>query len=285
MRDVIPFASPVFLSFSLSLPTPRPTDVYSGRWNRHSTGPPSGILEDMQVLKPNSLPAVPRLLSRIYHAVAANSEPPGLKSALFMQVVASHCQYGEAQGYWRLIASTLGQTHYSTSNTFLMFWTSRALSSPAPSRKGAAYLKIAVPVRGVYPGTRLTATKEAINKEGWVRTADSGSMDGNMVKLSQVHGDSVRSYLLAITVPDPVQLTKIASRVWKRPVSKTDLAMLGGAARDEKVAKAILDVLAKHGVRYGLKGYEFVKRIFVTNESFSVEDGCFTPTTKIRRFS
>ena len=104
-----------------------------------------------------------------------------------------------------------------------------------------------------------------------------------VVQQIMVHGDSLQSYLLAIIVPDPIQLAKIASRIWKKPVSETDMARLDEAVKDEKVVKAIMDVLTKDGVRYGLKGYEFVKRIFVTNELFSVENGCLTPTMKVRR--
>jgi len=98
-----------------------------------------------------------------------------------------------------------------------------------------------------------------------------------------VHGDSLESYLLAIVIPDPVQLARIASRVWKKPVSETGLAMLDEVAKDEKVVKAILDVLTKDGVKYGLEGFEFVKRMFVTNELFSVENGCFAPM-KVRSY-
>jgi len=105
----------------------------------------------------------------------------------------------------------------------------------------------------------------------------------SVVQQIMVHGDSLQSYLLAIIIPDPIQLAKIASRIWKKPVSDTDLAMLDEAVKDERVVKAILDVLTKDGVKYGLKGYEFVKRIFVTNELFSVENGCLTPTMKVRR--
>ena len=104
-----------------------------------------------------------------------------------------------------------------------------------------------------------------------------------IIQQIMVHGDSLQSYLLAIVVPDPVQLAKIASRVWNKPVSEADLAKLDEAAKDEKVVKVILDILTKDGVKYGLKGYEFVKRIFVTNELFSVENGCLTPTMKVRR--
>jgi len=68
-------------------------------------------------------------------------------------------------------------------------------------------------------------------------------------------------------------------------VSETDLVMLDETANGENVVKAILDVFTMDGVKHGLKGYEFVKRIYVTNELFSVENGCLTPTMKVRRYA
>jgi hypothetical protein len=70
-----------------------------------------------------------------------------------------------------------------------------------------------------------------------------------------VHGDPMQSYLLAIVIPDPVVLAKIASDVWKKGVSGTDSRALDEAVKDERVVKAVLDMLTKDGVRYGLKGY------------------------------
>lgn len=76
-----------------------------------------------------------------------------------------------------------------------------------------------------------------------------------VVQQIYVHGDSLQSYLVAIVVPDPVVLTKIASEVWGNRVDEGDLKALDEAVKDEKVAEAVLDVLTKDGVRYGLKGY------------------------------
>jgi len=188
-------------------------------------------------------------------------------------------------------------------------------SEDKPHPRGEICVRGANCFSGYYKNEQ--ATKETLDEEGWVHTGDVGLMDEfgrlkiidrvkNIMKLSQgeyvalekvenvyaacpvvqqimVHGDSLQSYLLAIIIPDPVQLAKIASRIWGKPVSETDMAKLDEAVKDEKVVKAILDVLTRDGVKYGLKGYEFVKRIFVTNELFSVENGCLTPTMKVRR--
>ena len=76
-----------------------------------------------------------------------------------------------------------------------------------------------------------------------------------VVQQIYVHGDSLQSYLVAIVIPDPVVLTKVASEVWEKSVSEVDLRMLDEAVRDEKVVKAVLGMLTRDGVRYGLKGY------------------------------
>jgi len=75
-----------------------------------------------------------------------------------------------------------------------------------------------------------------------------------VVQQIYVHGDSLQSYLVAIVVPDPQVLAKIASGVWGKVVTEKDWKMLDGAVKDEKVLDAVLDVLTKDGARYGLKG-------------------------------
>lgn len=54
-----------------------------GYWS----GDPTRLLEDMQVLKPNMLPAVPRVLNRIYQAGMAAAQLPGVKGALFRRAL------------------------------------------------------------------------------------------------------------------------------------------------------------------------------------------------------
>jgi long-chain acyl-CoA synthetase len=47
------------------------------------------LIEDFQALKPNVIPSVPRLLNRIYQAISANLNAPGLKGALLRRGLAA----------------------------------------------------------------------------------------------------------------------------------------------------------------------------------------------------
>ena len=72
--------------------------ILAGGMIGFSTGSPLRIIEDMQVLKPNFFPSVPRLLNKIYQIVAANLEAPGLKGALFRRGVAVKMERLKATG-------------------------------------------------------------------------------------------------------------------------------------------------------------------------------------------
>jgi len=98
-----------------------------------------------------------------------------------------------------------------------------------------------------------------------------------------IHGDSLQSYLLAVIIPDPVQLAGVASKVFGKKVTAEDLQGLAAACKDERVQDEILATLTKEAKRNGLKGFEMIKRVHLSLEPFSVENGTMTPTMKIRR--
>ena len=75
-----------------------------------------------------------------------------------------------------------------------------------------------------------------------------------VVQQIYVHGDSAQPYLLAVVVPDPVVLAKVASEVWNKEVDKLDSRALNEAVKDERVVNAVLGMLTKDGIRYGLRG-------------------------------
>jgi long-chain acyl-CoA synthetase len=74
-----------------------------------------------------------------------------------------------------------------------------------------------------------------------------------------VHGDSLQSFLVAVVIPDPVQLAALASTVTGTTVSPEDRTRLAQAIKDPRIKNAILTILTKEAKRNDLKGYAYHK--------------------------
>ena len=69
-----------------------------------------------------------------------------------------------------------------------------------------------------------------------------------------VHGDSLQDHLLAVVVPDPIQLATIASKLSGVTVQPEDIAALAKTSKDPRLPGILLNELNKEAVRNGLKG-------------------------------
>ncbi|KAI0700036.1 long-chain-fatty-acid-CoA ligase [Cerioporus squamosus] len=188
-------------------------------------------------------------------------------------------------------------------------------STDKPFPRGELLMRGAQRFSGYFKDEKKT--RETIDEDGWLHSGDIATLDAqgrfkiidrvkNVMKLAQgeyvalehlenvystcplvaqlfVYGDSLQSYLVAVVVPDPVQLAALVQRVLKETVDPADTQALQRYVQNPRIVDAVLTELDKELNVQKLKGFEKVKRIHLTLDAFTVDNECLTPTLKIRR--
>ncbi|KAK6825148.1 AMP-binding enzyme [Apiospora arundinis] len=161
-------------------------------------------------------------------------------------------------------------------------------------------------------------TQKAIDAQGWFHTGDVAEIDEmgrikiidrkkNVLKLAQgeyvsperlenslmansnlmtmafVHGDSTQSSLVGVFGVDPVTFAPFASKVLKNTISPDDSAAIKVACQDQRVIKAFVKHLDGIAKKAKFNGYERVLNAVLEIEPFSIENGLFTHTLKLKR--
>ncbi|GIY37825.1 long-chain-fatty-acid--CoA ligase 1 [Caerostris darwini] len=153
-------------------------------------------------------------------------------------------------------------------------------------------------------------TAETLDNEGWLHTGDIGMWLPNgalkiidrkksILKLSQgeyvspekiesiyiqspyvsqvfVHGNSLKSFLVAVVIPDQEVML---------PWCKENLNIESWTeiCKDPKVKRLIFEDMQRVGKIAGLLSFEQVKKIHLHPETLTYEDGFLTPTLKVKR--
>ncbi|KAF0715243.1 hypothetical protein As57867_003481, partial [Aphanomyces stellatus] len=183
-------------------------------------------------------------------------------------------------------------------------------SADQPRPRGEVCIRGPNVFKGYFKDPKKTA--ECLTEDGWFSTGDIGAWnaDGtlsiidrkkNIFKLAQgeyvavekvegvymrspfvaqvfVYGDSYKSCVVAVVVPDPEVVQSWASG--KGIAGGNDLAKMAALSQ---LKTAILKSMAEMAKDAKLNGFECVKDIYVHSELFSVENDLLTPTFKLKR--
>lgn len=98
-----------------------------------------------------------------------------------------------------------------------------------------------------------------------------------------VHGESLENSLVAVMIPEPETFLPFVQAQLGLKVAPTDLVGISNLCQNPKVNALIIKELSKAGKAAELRGFEMIKRVYLSTDAFTIENGLLTPTLKVKR--
>ncbi|WKT38665.1 AMP-dependent synthetase/ligase [Fusarium oxysporum f. sp. vasinfectum] len=105
----------------------------------------------------------------------------------------------------------------------------------------------------------------------------------NLINAAYVHGDGTQSSLVAIFGIDVENFAPFASKILQETIAPNQVADLRLAANDPKVKAKFLKVLDGIGKKHKFNSFEKVRNAHLEIDPFTIDNGLFTPTLKLKR--
>ena len=108
---------------------------------------------------------------------------------------------------------------------------------------------------------------------------ENALVDSQYVEQIFIYGDSLKNYLVAVVVPDRQKVVEFLKTI-NIECNKDNCQEY---FENEELKKEILKDMETLGKKVDFKGFEIVKKVYLSPEPFTVENDLCTPTLKIRR--
>jgi len=145
-------------------------------------------------------------------------------------------------------------------------------------------------MKGYYKNPELTA--QAVDKDGWLHTGDMGELDSEgFLKITGRVKDLFKTAKGEYVAPGPIewefavnnyieQICVLGSGL-AQPIALLVLSELGQKADKMDVTDSLQNLLEK--INKKQINYQRVRKVIITRDSWTIENGLLTPTMKIKR--
>ncbi|KAF7535909.1 hypothetical protein G7Z17_g13121 [Cylindrodendrum hubeiense] len=105
----------------------------------------------------------------------------------------------------------------------------------------------------------------------------------NLVNMAYVHGDGTQSSLVAVFGIDVEHFAPFASKILQESITPSDVSAVREAANHPKVKEKFIKQLDIIGRKHKFNSFEKVRNVQLEVDPFTIDNGLFTPTLKLKR--